>query len=70
MRARVAIARANREASDKYHYKEMVKDEKVQDGKYKEDVAIAEPKAELDCQASQRGCQDGESGSSSSESIP
>ena len=68
VRARVAVARANRDASDKYHYKQTF--EETLNMIKKEDVAITEPKRELDCHASQRGCQDEGSGPSSSKSIP
>ena len=70
MRARLAIARANREANNKYHYKQAFKKEETSSDVKKEDVMITEPKAELDCQASQRGCQDEGSDPSSSKSIP
>ena len=70
VRARVAIARANREASNKYHYKQAFKKEETANNIKKEDVAITEPKRELDRRASQRGCQDEGSGPFSSGSIP
>ena len=70
VRARVAIARANREASNKYLNKQTLKEEETSNDIKKEDVAITEPKAELDCQVSQRGCQDEGSGPSSNGSIP
>ena len=72
VRARVAIARANREANIKYINKQTLKDEKSSSDikKEKEDVAVTEPQTEPDCQVSQRGCQDEGSGPSSSGSIP
>ena len=70
--ARVAIARANREANIKYINKQALKDENTSSDikKEKEDVAVTEPQTEPDCPASQRGCQDEGSGPSSSGSIP
>ena len=66
VRARVAIARANREASNKYLNKQTLKEEETSNDIKKEDAAITEPKAEPDRQASQRGCQDGGTQPSSS----
>ena len=70
VRTRVAIARANREASNEYLNKQTLKEEETSNNIKKEDAAITEPKAEPDRQASQRGCQDEGSGPSSSGSIP
>ena len=68
--ARVAIARANREANIKYINKQALKDEDTSSDIKKEDVAVIDPPPGLDCPASQRGCQDEGSGPSSSGSIP
>ena len=70
VRARVAIARANREANIKYINKQALKDEDTSSDIKKEDVAVIDPPPGLDCPASQRGCQDEGSGPSSSGLIP
>ena len=70
VRARVAIARANREASKKYINKQTLKEDEKSNDIKKEDAAITEPRTGPDGQASQRGCHNEGSGPSSSGSIP
>ena len=63
VRARVAIARANREANNKYTNRQTPKEDEASNDIKKEDAATTH-------RASQTGCQDAGSGPVSSKSIP